>query len=1045
MLLMVALLLAAAAPTMFARTADLPHGVTAASAPPPLEYLSGTVILKLRKNALHQRDHVAFGVPGIDQVLETVGLTARRPLFPMAPFHPNVENGVQGDVPATTRYTGFDRVYVVHFDGPYDAAWVGQQLEATGQVEFAEPYYIFHDAYTPNDPHVSQQYWLNSVRLPDAWDITRGDTSVVVAIVDSGTQWTHEDLTSQIWTNPGESGKDSQGHDRSTNGIDDDGNGYVDDYHGWDLVGNANLQQLQTGTWTADNDPAPVYHNIAGYEGDHGTSTAGCAAAATDNGVGIAGAGFGCRLLPVKVAADSLATGSIVAGYDGLRYAADMGARVINASWGGAAGNANVQALQQVIDYAFTKGALVVAASGNEGVSNDLFTFVPASLDHVLSVGATDSRDSVASFSNFGIDVDVWAPGSATYTTTIAERGTYASPSGTSFSCPIVAGIAGLVCSVHPDWTPDQVAMQIRTTGDHLNLSQYQYQPRYWKRANAFNAVGINRVLANPKTSDLPGIGLVDYTVSGGTSGLIRSTDDELTVTLTLKNYLAPTRALKIEALPNQTLMTVAPVDVPSIGTLQTATQDIHVKLNPNSVLISEGQPLLVLKLSDGLYDDVVPIRVPVRLPDPVWHSQFNPYASSTQIFQGTSISIPSNKTGWCSMLVQQSVGSAAAQTRTTSGSYWQSPQLISTGSEPIYCVTARDGQNAWAGSGPTSGQAGVLHTTNGGSSWARADVSSITDFVDGVRFFSPDSGVMIGDPINGRWGIATTTNGGATWQPLASTVPAAANEAGWNNAVATHGDRVWFGTNNSKIFRSTDRGRTWTSSQTPFQNALTLAFGTANDGIATFSDASGVGAAGLAATHDGGVTWTVISLPFAGADPHGITFVPDSTHAFLATQIGLWETTNFGQTWKQMAVPELQTYAGMWLDAAIDTSTGDLAVFGLSALGEIMSYKLAGDGPVSSVGTAVSPATSGAVLFEATPSPSSRSARMGYSLDAAAEVRLDLYDASGRRVGVLDEGRREAGEHRVTVDVSALPAGTYFYTLRVGAQLLTRRLLVVR
>ena len=175
---------------------------------------------------------------------------------------------------------------------------------------------------------------------------------MAIAICDNGVEWTHVDLAENIWENPGEVGEDASGQDKRTNGVDDDRNGYVDDWHGWDFVGNPlTISALDDELWNSDNDPAPRLVNVANYRGNHGTQVAGSSSARTNNGIGIAGTGFRTKLLPIKCAADSLRTISIRSGYDGIRYAADLGAKVINCSFGNTRGDLSARSIQETVNY----------------------------------------------------------------------------------------------------------------------------------------------------------------------------------------------------------------------------------------------------------------------------------------------------------------------------------------------------------------------------------------------------------------------------------------------------------------------------------------------------------------------------------------------------------------------------------------------------------------------------------------------------------------------------------------------------------------------
>jgi hypothetical protein len=323
-------------------------------------------------------------------------------------------------------------------------------LRRSSKIEFAEPRMLRRTCYIPNDPLFPQQFGPQVINAPKAWDLVRCDSSIVIADVDIGTDWTHEDLTDAIFLNQGEIGLDSNGLDKRSNGVDDDGNGFVDDWHGWDFCGGDGL--------SPDND---TRNPNAG----HGTHTAGIAAATGDNGKGIAGIGFGSKLIPIKCASDQ-DPGNLYFTSEALIYAADMGARAVNCSWGGPTYS---QAEQDVVNYVTLKGLTVVAAAGN----NDHFQeFYPASYQHVLSVGAIESDSTFAGdsignptstiYSNHSIHLAVCAPGTNVLST--LPGNIYADQTGTSMACPHATGSLALLMKRFPNYNSQQAAQQLRVT-----------------------------------------------------------------------------------------------------------------------------------------------------------------------------------------------------------------------------------------------------------------------------------------------------------------------------------------------------------------------------------------------------------------------------------------------------------------------------------------------------------------------------------------------------------------------------------------------------
>ena len=270
-----------------------------------------------------------------------------------------------------------------------------RRLRSDPRVRFAEPNYKLHALATPNDSAFGELWGLvNSGQAvkgvtgtPDAdidaeqaWNVTTGSSSVVVGILDTGVDFSHPDLggsqtTSQVmWRNPGETGAG-----RESNGVDDDGNGYVDDWRGWDWAND-------------DNNPQD--------DMNHGTHVAGTLGALGNNGQGIAGVNWNVKIMALKLL-DSHGDGDLADAVEALRYATAMGARITNSSWGGGGFS---QAMFDELKAADAAGALFVAAAGNSGADNDAAPVYPASYDvpNVIAVAGTDQDDGLASFSNRG-------------------------------------------------------------------------------------------------------------------------------------------------------------------------------------------------------------------------------------------------------------------------------------------------------------------------------------------------------------------------------------------------------------------------------------------------------------------------------------------------------------------------------------------------------------------------------------------------------------------------------------------------------------------
>lgn len=410
-------------------------------------YLPGVVIFKMKAQPSIDSKSAATGQSKVDAVLSSAGCSSVRQIFP----HKARESS------QAERSLG--RICEARLPIVADIKELCSKLRATGQVAYAEPRYIEQPHFTPNDPKFTDgtQWFLNKILAPAAWGITQGDTSVVIGIVDTGVDWDHPDLAANIWLNAIEYS--------GTAGVDDDDNGYVDDIRGWDFGYN-------------DNNPmedAPT----------HGTHVAGCASEVTNNGLGGAGIGFKSRLMALKGQSAS----GLTHVYDGIVYAADMGAQVINCSWG--SGGAS-QFANEIIQYAFGKGCIIISSAGNGGADNigddnDAIPHYPSDYENVVCVAASNSSDIKTGFSNYGKVIDVIAPGQTIYSTW--QNNTYLTTDGTSMSSPITAGVAALVRAVRPSWSTTTIATHLNMTGDNIDYLNPTYAGKIGRRLNAYRAV----------------------------------------------------------------------------------------------------------------------------------------------------------------------------------------------------------------------------------------------------------------------------------------------------------------------------------------------------------------------------------------------------------------------------------------------------------------------------------------------------------------------------------------------------------------------------
>lgn len=446
-----------------------PSAPVIAAIDPSIEYAPDIVIVKLKPNVsltpksgtTAARDAVSTNNAGLEQAMQAIGVIGVELVFTPSPTI------IARTATGASAYLA--RTYRLQLAPATDLAMAVDVLRYNDAVEYAEPDYIAHAALVPNDPEWGNQWAPNQINAPAAWDIAQGTNTTVIALIDSGIDLTHPDLLGRLWQND----------DIPGNGVDDDQNGKIDDVNGWNFVEESN--------------------NLAATN-EHGTQVAGVAGAASNNGLGVAGLCWQCPIMPVvAMQANGVANYSTIA--NAVAYAAANGASVINLSLGG---YADSSLLRDTIGDAATS-AVIVAAVGND---DDATPFYPAAYADVIAVAATATTDQKTIFSNYGPWVDIAAPGAEILTTT---PGGYASPSGTSVAAPFVAGVAGLLKSLHPDWSPTLIAWQILNTATSIDALNPTYTGQL-----GHGRLDAGAALAQPPQARVQ---VESYTVDGQSSG----------------------------------------------------------------------------------------------------------------------------------------------------------------------------------------------------------------------------------------------------------------------------------------------------------------------------------------------------------------------------------------------------------------------------------------------------------------------------------------------------------------------------------------------
>lgn len=427
-----------------------------------------------------QKSHNRSGINSLDSRLQQIKVSSLNNYFTFSPTR------------AIAHELGL--IYTITTDYPPQAAV--NLLKKDEAVEYAELIYPDEVFAVPNDPYFATSTYFSSLQAELAWDIHKGEDGtqpVILALVDTGCRWSHPDIAENIWNNLGE---DANGNGYTMyyngsawvldtgdlNGIDDDGNGFIDDLIGWDFMLNA---------------LGDMHYNPYESSG-HGTRVGGIMNARTNNGTGVSSLAWNLVLMPISCSHPAEPS-SVYRGYNAIIYAAENGADIINCSWGGTTYS---QAAQEAINYAHSLGSIIIAAAGN---SNNAIPIYPAAYKNVLAVAALDNDGKKVSSSNYGAYVDVGAP---TISMGTLNSGDYAYVgSATSYASPVASSLAGLIKSYLPSITQEELIQRIKGSCNNVDAVNPAYQNLLGQgKLNAYQALS----QANPLTDSEVRLGLIE-------------------------------------------------------------------------------------------------------------------------------------------------------------------------------------------------------------------------------------------------------------------------------------------------------------------------------------------------------------------------------------------------------------------------------------------------------------------------------------------------------------------------------------------------------
>ena len=616
-----------------------------------------------------------------------------------------------------------------------------------------------------------------------------------------------------------------------------------------------------------DNDatPALYYNQNSGWS--HGTHCAGLAAADINNGIGIASLGGNTEIIAVKATPSSADGGSIYNSYNGIQWACENGANVVSMSYGSANESGSIQNL--INNY---PEVIFIAAAGNDNVST---IFYPAGYQNVIAVGSVDGNDLKSSFSNYNAGlfpwVDIASPGGYTFggllsSVYTADGNSYANFGGTSMAAPFAAGLVAQMLSLNPSLNHDEILNCLQSTGVEIDQNI----------GNRIDADAALECILSTLTGDpIPAFNTSQLNIYEG--GSVIFTDNSIGGGNEITNWE---------------------------WNFNNGNPSSYTGQNPPEIFYStQGVYDVSLEVTNSQSTQILTKESHITVseePTGVWLSQNTSFANvSTGI---RNISIVDENIVWASGYNGSGDGeNYQVFTKTTNGGSSWSSGSINLGDTDlgVAMVSAISSTTAWAVGYPTvAGDiGGIWKTTNGGTTWSRQDSASYNSsgsFTNVVHFWDENYGFAQGDPIGGEYELYVTSDGGDNWEAVpGSNIPnPGGGEYGYVGQIEVVGDNVWYTTNSTTLYHSTDRGNTWQAYQCPVNDF-------SGDAMSFSDDNNGIIVSGTSVyrTYDSGQSWSQID-PNGPVNEIGVCFIEGTDTLFSTSQSGSSQSFDGGITW---------------------------------------------------------------------------------------------------------------------------------------------------
>jgi subtilisin family serine protease len=927
---------------------------------------------------------------------------------------------------------GLSRIFRITYKDDIDPLILCNHINNEKYIDYAEPLYKHELTLIPNDPLFADQYELRAIKMEECWDISTGDPNVTIAIVDSELDWRHRDLSGNIYENPGESGTDSQGKDKRFNGIDDDGNGLIDDYHGWDFMSNTTYAELLEGNIKQDNDPRINEQDAISF---HGTSVASVCSAVSDNSRGMASPGWSCRLMPVKIRSDHGIGG---AEHKGILYAAMMRADVINCSWVGVGFSHHER---DVVNQAVSLGSLIIASAGNSGESIDRHYYINS--QNVMYIGASDQDDNVADFSDFGIITALFAPGKDIQCASPFDN--YTTSNGTSLSAPLVSGVAGLIKSLHPDWTNFQIWHQLRSTSDNVFQNDEKKREYYYGRLNAHKCLLYNDDFDSELS--VPGIRYTDYKIMTE-SGKI-DTYESFSFKLNIINYLAPANDLTISLEPIDGLVLAeSQVSLENLKTMQNIEANFKVKLSQNAKWYDEESYILVHFKSVG-YEDYQLLKFSIdppplkdftaegKLIDTLKNEigeELKPYViHSPNINICWIAGIDSDYTPFYAIADSSGIYKIGDFEKNISGS---PVELFALDEKTCYAFMFINGESNT-----------IWKTTDAGDNWNKIKLDKLIEYVPVINFLNPKFGFAVVSHTNSPNNLLIETKDfGDSWDYAEISM-----DEDESLIPNKRSDRNILITNKNNIFKTNDIGRSWIKIHTDldtsfyFQNVI---YGNSGSSALLAYRNDDLDYNSYFAFHqEESNNWIIrdeINIADILGEPPFDNFFSvagSEKYAIFSDVNNLMLTDDYGANWSPIKNNLSEYFSANYRQVTSLASNGRQARLWIAdEIGKIAYLNLDN--------VFISPDTSKKEIIpyhRAFPNPAFDKLNIQYYISILSEVKICVYDLYGRELYSETIFREPYQYYNTEIDVSQYADGIYFYGIVTEGHIVSGNVLVIK